>query len=206
MTRVEPNGFWSWYAKESTRWFQADVDTDPQTAWDLANSAALGHVPGEGQVLEYFVARGRLTHGADVINTWNTVPNLVSTRLVTCVEDAGLTGVRFAAATVVDRKDGATSQDYRVPVPTAVIKRRMWTEADHRGGPDDMGDLRLFRGYPVDVSSWGGEDFVRVEGTAWLLVSKRAYEVLTAAKLTGLELEPADGAKLSGYLGDYVPW
>jgi hypothetical protein len=192
---------------ESTSWFQVDIAVEPEEQWDLAHDIVWGRpLPDPLPTQEYFVARGRLAQHADVINTWNALPELASPRFVAVVEDAGLTGAYFSRARVVDVKRSEESTDYQVLVPTAVIGRRRWTREDHVGGADDTGEHRLFRGYPVATETWQGEDFVRVEGTGSLLVSQRAFELLTRARLKGLQLTPASEARLMGSSKDYTAW
>jgi hypothetical protein len=200
--------FWAWYAKESTRWFQADIPAGAGPDWDIAQSIASGVVPKGPPfpTLVYDVARGRLTHRADVINTWNLLPSLVGPRVVDVFDHAGLTGAFFVPARVVDRDRGEESGDYCILISTAVIGRRRWTQADYTGGETYAGELRQFRGYPVAPETWNGEDVVRVDGTGWLLVSRRGYDALTRAKLTGLELRPAAEEKLYGSPKDFIVW
>jgi hypothetical protein len=199
--------FWQWSAKESTRWFQADVPVEAEEQWDVAHDIVWGRpLPDPISTLEYRVVRGRLDQQADVINTWNVLPDLVGPRFVAAFREAGLTGARLAPALVFDEKRGEQTADYQVLVPTAVIGRRLWTQDDHVGGDDDTGEMRQFLGYPIAPETWQGEDFVRVDGTGWRLISRRAFDALAGANLKGLDLTSARDVKLFGFPKDYAPW
>lgn len=133
---------------------------------------------------------------------------LISMRVVSILEDAGLTGWSTYPVEVFGRK--------QEPIPGylgfAVIGRCKWIGYDKREEAlvyrsNASGTLsRYFVGLRFDEASWDGSDFfMDTEGKGHVLVSERARDVFTAARVSNCEFTPIDEMELLATQRDIIP-
>jgi hypothetical protein len=156
----------------------------------LEDAKVLAHGGHLGDRLTAKRDEGRLL--ADFMGTTHVIVPVVSSRLRTVVEKAGLTGSCFTslATTLPNVTDlailGVTGRHGPID----------WSRSDVLNDPEDVG-VAYVQGMSLDPHKWSGDDFSIPEGSWELVLSDKAARAFTNAELRGIKLQSADDIALA---------